>query len=298
MNLPELDLYSLRLIRLISEHGGITAATGESGLSQSALTRHIQKVENQLGFKVFDRTTRKVELTRAGAILLKETEAMPNILSAALRKVREECLGADQKITIGVSSALAVAHIPGIFRTRKNAESPTPTLQIKQASDEEVEAQIESAKLDLGIVVEVSGKTENMKVTHTMNDQFCAVIASGSCGPSSPGEFSSWAENQKWILPPAGSRTRNVIDQWAKAVQIALTSEIELENFDLMNQFVALELGAAFVPRRSLSGLARRHKITKVDLPKKLTRRLIVVAPQFSEVPTHVTEFVEGILFS
>ena len=91
MNQP-VDLYSLQLIRLVAEHRNFSAAAKEAGISQSALSRQIANAELRLELKLFERTTRQVKITEAGAILLRETAAIPNLLEGALNRLREECL--------------------------------------------------------------------------------------------------------------------------------------------------------------------------------------------------------------
>src|SRR5687767_11621900 len=90
---PPIDLHSLYLLRLVAKFRGFTAASKACGLSQSALTRQVQAIEARLGIKVFDRTTRIVAITEPGAVLLRETEAIPNILAGAMRRIREDYQG-------------------------------------------------------------------------------------------------------------------------------------------------------------------------------------------------------------
>ncbi len=81
--LPPIDLYGLRLLRLVAEHQSITAAAGAAGLTQSALTRQVQGMEERLGVALFERTTRRLKITAAGESLLRETARIPTLLEAA-----------------------------------------------------------------------------------------------------------------------------------------------------------------------------------------------------------------------
>ncbi len=87
---PAIDLHALHLLRSVAKFRGFTAAAKACGLSQSALTRQVQAIEARLGIKVFERTTRSVTVTEPGAVLLRETAAIPNILSGAMRRIRED----------------------------------------------------------------------------------------------------------------------------------------------------------------------------------------------------------------
>ena len=64
------DLYAMHLFELVASLGGFTRAAEAAGLSQSAVTRQIQNMEEKLGVPLLERTTRKVALTDAGKLLL------------------------------------------------------------------------------------------------------------------------------------------------------------------------------------------------------------------------------------
>src|SRR4030095_6477483 len=63
------DLYELQLFHLVAEHQSFTRAGQAAGLTQSAITRQIRGMEDRLGGALFERTTRHVRLTAAGAAL-------------------------------------------------------------------------------------------------------------------------------------------------------------------------------------------------------------------------------------
>jgi len=240
-NESQIDLYALRLLRLVADHRGFTAAAKEAGISQSALTRQVQGLEDRLGLKVFERTTRSVSLTEAGAVFLRETEALPHILEGALRRVREEYLEAPREVKIGLSMGLALAHIPGIFHKEQQGHLGE-RIYLTQFSDQEILEQVSRS--------------------------------------------------------PRGSWARELIEGWAKRHHLKLNGNLELENFDLINEFVALGFGVALVPRRSLTSLMRKHRVSRLPLPHKLSRQLIAVVPKHGTTPDYVREFVSGILFS
>ena len=60
------NLVWLRSFEAVSRLGGFTAAGAELGLTQAAVSTHISALESQLGHQLFERTTRKLELTESG----------------------------------------------------------------------------------------------------------------------------------------------------------------------------------------------------------------------------------------
>ena len=297
---PEIDLYSLHLLRQVAKFRGFTAASKACGLSQSALTRQVQTIEARLGIKVFDRTTRTVTITEPGAVLLRETEAIPNILSGAMRRIREDYLGARREIRIGISPDLSLAHIPGIFHAQRKLQ-PDVKVIVSQPEEAELLKLVGDSNLDLGILTNPGNIPPGVAVTHRMADRF-SIIVSKEEGTEdslvSLPRFRKWANSQSWLLPPLKSRSRQLIDHWALEQKVELQPVMELENFDLMIQLASMGMGAAFIPRRSLSGFRRKRLLEMIHPPVELGRQLIVISPKHSKCPEHVTRFVEGILFS
>lgn len=65
-----MELRHLRTIEAVARHGSLTKAGQELYLSQSAISQQIRRLELELGFEVFRRTSRRVELTAEGRVIL------------------------------------------------------------------------------------------------------------------------------------------------------------------------------------------------------------------------------------
>src|SRR5688572_18289210 len=79
----------LRAFEAVARHLNFRAASEEMALTQSAVSRQIQALEEEVGVSLFLRHTRAVELTSAGShLLLAVTQALPRI-DAAIRQIRQ-----------------------------------------------------------------------------------------------------------------------------------------------------------------------------------------------------------------
>ncbi|MFT5906353.1 MAG: DNA-binding transcriptional LysR family regulator [Cryomorphaceae bacterium] len=297
---PQIDLNALHLLRLVAHFRNITVAAEVAGISQSALTRQVQAAENRLGIQVFERTTRSIKITEAGAVLLRETESIPNILKGALQRINEDYLGAARTLRIGISRSLSLSHIPGIFHAQQRLH-PEVKVSVSQPSSSTLLQAVATCQLDLAILTKPKNLPKTVSVTHLMEDELCLVcsqqleipekVASHSC-------FKEWSAGQQWIIPPKNSQTRQTIDEWCEAKEYPIEAHTELDSFDLMLQLVALNMGVALVPKRSLSSFSRKHQLKRINIPYKLSRELAVIIPKRPNTLPHVRDFVESILFS
>ncbi|MEU3219121.1 MULTISPECIES: LysR family transcriptional regulator [unclassified Streptomyces] len=96
-----IDLRHLRCFLAVAEEGGFTAAGRRLHLAQPTLTRNIRTLEESLGVRLFERTTRRTELTDKGTTLLGTVAPLLRQLDSALKDVRE-----GEKLCIGFSWGL------------------------------------------------------------------------------------------------------------------------------------------------------------------------------------------------
>src|SRR6185369_12544162 len=82
------DLYELQLFHLVAEHQNFTKAGRAAGLTHSAITRQIRGMEDRLGVSLFERTTRSVRLTAAGAALYARSGAILSGVNEAVSTLK------------------------------------------------------------------------------------------------------------------------------------------------------------------------------------------------------------------
>ncbi|WP_426956127.1 LysR substrate-binding domain-containing protein [Muricoccus radiodurans] len=85
--IPDLDLDLLRCFVQVAERGGFTAAAPALGLTQSAISLKIRRLEDLLGKRVLDRTSRSVALTPQGETLLAYARRMIALNEEAVRRL-------------------------------------------------------------------------------------------------------------------------------------------------------------------------------------------------------------------
>jgi DNA-binding transcriptional LysR family regulator len=101
----DLDLRKLRYFVAVAEHGHFGRAAEQLYIAQPVLSRQIRSLEKDLGYPLFERTTRSVQLTPAGEQLLNEARGVLTSVDSALRRVQEVHRGVER---------LVVAFSPGL----------------------------------------------------------------------------------------------------------------------------------------------------------------------------------------
>ncbi len=105
------------LLAAIQRTGSFSAAGSELGQSQSTVSHKVRALENVIGFQLFDRTTRRIQPTRAGAVLCDAAQVSVTAMSDALARIDK--LGTSQETVVTLSSSLAMKWlVPAMPRAR------------------------------------------------------------------------------------------------------------------------------------------------------------------------------------
>ena len=119
--LPSLDGIELRQMRYflaVAEDLNFTRAAERLHLAQQALSASIRRLEEQLGVALFVRSTRRVELTAAGEVLVDGARAVVAAATDAVERVHQVAEGRSGRLTIGFSTAAGgVPIVREIIRT-------------------------------------------------------------------------------------------------------------------------------------------------------------------------------------
>ncbi len=301
---PPLDLYGLGLLRMVAKHGSMTRAAAAAGLTQSALTRQVQGMEQRLGVVLFDRTTRQVRLTVAGESLLRDTAGLLPILDEALRRLGQNHLASALEVRVGVSRSIALGHLPGLLHAHARRAANVRTV-VEHLSSNELLSKVEAGELDVGVLCPPRRLPATVTVTHRMADVFQLVMPAAvpppdfaKRGKQWPARLTTWLGQQSWLLLSAHTQTGGQVRRWLKDRSLTPEPVMEPDSFDLIVHLVALGLGVSLVPRRAVAAFPRRHLLHRVPLPEEFRRELVVIARRSVKPPAHVQEFVENILFS
>ncbi len=108
-----MDMRALKCFVWTAELGSITRASNELGIVQSALSRKIQHIEQELGATLFTRLPRGIQLTPAGRQFLEHARRILSEVDFAKNELKDYPLSVEGAVTLGLSPTLAPIVAPG-----------------------------------------------------------------------------------------------------------------------------------------------------------------------------------------
>ncbi|WP_207540460.1 LysR family transcriptional regulator [Sabulicella rubraurantiaca] len=157
MRLPDLDLDLLRGFVTVAERGGFTAAGQALGLTQSAVSLKVKRLEEMLGRPVLVRGPKRVSLTREGETLLAYSRRMLALNEEAVRRFVAPPVGG--RLRLGVADHFVPRHLtPTLARYARTW--PELRIEVEVGRSHELRAQLAREELDLVLGKRRDGETE------------------------------------------------------------------------------------------------------------------------------------------
>ncbi|MES2184566.1 MAG: LysR substrate-binding domain-containing protein [Pseudomonadota bacterium] len=259
---PDLSVRELLAVCGVARNGGFLAAALELNVSQPALTRSVQRVEQVLGMELFRRSTRRVEITMAGTEFVAVAERVLDDLRISFANIQQ--LPGELRGRIIISSVMSVAYaqLPGILGGYRQTHRLVE-VQLREGVHGTVLDDVRSGVADLGITY-IDDIPAGCKVVPLGQEVFHVVmppdhpLAQQAGGITLP-QLADCA----MVSLPKDSQTRRMLDDLAAAAGFGLRHEVTVAQFATAMQCVRAGVGLAVMPGGAVpaalaSGLAAR----------------------------------------
>ena len=146
---PLVDIDQLRYFLCVAEKQNFTRAAEEMAISQPALSRSIQKLEEELGQPVFERKPRSVSLTDAGILLQGRAQQVLSILEDTKAEITDD--GQSGRIRVGAIPTIAPYFLPEVLG-QFSREFPQATLIVQENTTDNLLKSCTQGEIDLAIL--------------------------------------------------------------------------------------------------------------------------------------------------
>lgn len=268
------NLASYRIFYTVANTGNISKAAKELYISQPAISKSIQKLEESVGCRLFSRSSRGVVLTEEGKLLYEHVSSAFDTLTLGEEKLKRSIELGVGHLKIGVSSTLCrYLLLPCLKEFIR--QNPHITISITCQSTNETLKLLEDNKIDIGLV----GKPANLRniqfdFLEEIEDVFVATKDYLKNLQARGIEKSQILSNATLMLLDKDNMTRQYIDNYLQENQIPVQDSIDISNMDLLIEFARIGVGVACVIKN----------FVKTDLENG---RLVEITP---DIPIHKRE--------
>ena len=237
-----MELRSIEYFLQIADEGSITRTAGKLGVTQPALTRHVQQLEAELGTPLLVRLPRGVRLTTAGRDFLEYARRIVLEVARAREHVRGAAETPRGRVVIGTSPTLAPLLLPGcIARTRQ--QCPLITLQVMEGFGAQLLDALLAGRLDVAVMTNPP-RSRALALTPLFSEPLVVVAPPGARGTTRP--LSVVELSRTPIIVSAGMRA--VIDEQLASFGAQLKIEAEVDSVEAIRRLVVAGIGTTVMP--------------------------------------------------
>ena len=260
-----MEFEDLRAFVTVVEAGSVSGAARELYVTQSAVTRRLQRLETTIGTSLLDRRTRPASLTGPGQVVLERCRRLLN----DFREVRAAAANGHlpmAEVKIGVAHALTeitltepVEEVRGKF--------PKVALRLLTGWSQDLLERVRSGSLDAAVILLAEGERLPAGVAgQQMGKERLLVVAGRGAGTSRPRRIQDLS-GTNWILNPEGCAARAALRRTLRRANIDMIVAVETFNYELQLSLVARNRGLSLVPERILLRSRLKPRLRVVHFP-------------------------------
>lgn len=244
------DLADLRAFLAVADLGSFKAAADALHLSQSALSRRVDKLEDALGVLLFARTTRKVELTTVGRSFVPKARNVLNELESALLGIRDVAERISGEVTLACVPSAVAYFLPGVIR-QYHRQYPGIRIRVIDESSSEILLNVARGQADFGLTY-IGAQEADIEFEPLLEEPF--VVACPKDHPLARRRKLSWAElaQHDYVTIAQGSGNRLLIDQALAHSSTRPRWFCEVHHVTALVSLVEAGLGLGVVPRLAM----------------------------------------------
>lgn len=272
--------------------GSIRSAAKAIGLSQSAVSQALTKLEITLDGKLFDRVGKKLIINERGQAII---PAIFSVLDAAER-LRNASDHQWINLRIAASTTIIRYILPNLIYKFKKIH-PCAKIEIYGGNTKAVASMVENMEVDLGLI-EGDAEGANLSIEKWIEDDL-VIIRRSKHKKEKQKMTKEQIKNARWIMRERGSGTRMEVEKWLSANIGNVNIYMELGDSEAVWRSVALGLGISCLSRNVVQEVIDRGLLDEIKLEVPNPKRMMkIIRHKYRETSYGMQEFMALIKYN
>lgn len=276
--LKEIDVF----VKIV-ERGSFKAAAEELHLTQSAATQRLKKLEEALGTRLIERTTRTVSPTVVGRQFLPLAKRLLLQVDQSMADLAD--LAGGRSGTVTISSLISVAtHILPAALQRFSASKPDIGVRIIDDAEREIAAHVRRGEAEFGIDMDTADTEPDIASIPVLDDPYVFI-----CHPEhahaaeAPVTWDELAEMNPMMLGSRSGTSQLILSQVAPR-SAGGSSRHEVQHLSTLIGFVEAGVGGGVVPSMAIRGRAGAGIVHRRIVEPELRRTIVLLQRRGGEL--------------
>ncbi|MFD0958580.1 LysR family transcriptional regulator [Paenibacillus chungangensis] len=279
-----MELRQLYYFVKVAKKEHVTQAAEELHVAQSAVSRQIHQLEEELGVKLFVQKGRNLQLTPVGALFLKRAEVILADLERAVIEIHEFLDPEKGEIRLGFPHSLGISLVPQVVAAFRKLH-PNVKFRFKQGMYPSLIRDLTKGEIDLAFISPFPKEHEQVCGEVLLTEELYAILPPGHPLSSEKGIELKRLEHETFVLFSEGYSLRPIV--WDACERAGFIPKIgfEGEETDTIRGLVAAGMGVSLLPEMALDycGPLQPEKV-KISNPS-VTRTIGLIRRSNEKLP-------------
>jgi DNA-binding transcriptional LysR family regulator len=241
-----MDASAFEYFYTVAYSGSIARAAGEMGMEPSTLTRHIGRLEEEVGVKLFHRSGRGMVLTDSGALLLQEATKVVEALQHSRRVAADLAGEGPSQIVVAAQPTIAQVCFGSVALALRE-RFPRARIRVTEGFGHEIVGWLQEGKIDVAILY-VPSQTPIVAYDLLLQEQLYCILPPGSLPPDRILN-SAAVLDLPLLLPSTSHGLRSLVEGWGRRHDKRPRIEMECDGSTFMTRrLVQAGVGCTLLP--------------------------------------------------
>src|SRR5689334_2725393 len=289
-----MDLRQLEILQAIAETGSFTACGRKLNVSQSAISRQILLLEEELGEPLFLRVGRQVRMTPAAESLVQLGQRVFQDVRETVGSITDRTRTVKGTLRLAGGMTVCLYVIPPLLKHLKRVH-PGVDVRLTVATATRGVEEIKAGRVDAGLLTLPVEESDLVTVPVMREELLVVTMPTHPLAKRRkivPGDLAS----EPFVLFEPGSATRRVIDSFFASEKIEPTIVMDTENVEIIKAMVKTGLGIGIVPYQSVAREVRLGQFFCARIEgHELMRETGWVYPRANRTPRMIHELLAAL---
>jgi len=279
-----MDLYQLEAFLAVAQERSFSRAALRLHRTQSAISQTIGKLEELVGEKVFERSSRDATLTAAGLVLLQYAEELLNLRERAREAISELRSLHEGKLMVAANEFTSLCLLPALHLYHRM--HPSIKIQVQRSFSGEIPRQILMHQVEFGVL---SFKPEDDQLSSTIfyRDELVFVVYPGHSLAAAEKVSIHDLAGESFVAHNVPSPLRIKVIEAFKKTRTTLHMDVELPTLSSIKEFVRMGNGVALMPRMCVDDELQRGELVAVSVDELRLERTLRLVTRKGATPSH-----------
>ncbi|MCS7460146.1 LysR family transcriptional regulator [Paenibacillus doosanensis] len=290
-----MELRQLQYFVKVARKQHVTQAAEELHVAQSAVSRQIHQLEEELGVSLFVQKGRNLQLTPVGKLFLHRAEAVLTELERAVIEVREFLDPEAGEIRIGFPHSLGIYLLPTVVAHFRE-KHPNVKFRLRQGTYNSLIRDVKNGEIDLAFISPFPDQHEHVSGELLLREEMFAILPQGHVLAEYQSIRLEQLRDESFVMFSEEYSLRNIVLEACAKAGFVPRIGFEGEETDTIRGLVAAGMGVSLLPEMALTEISQLQPAKVRVTDPQVTRSVGLIHRSGEKLPLVAEVFQQFLL--